>query len=89
MAVSLSAVFPACSTVLAGSAGNESTCSAGDTRDEGSIPRSGQGPPGAGDGSPFQYSRLGNPMTEEPGGLLPAGSQRVRQDCTQHSARPH
>ena len=35
--------------------------SAGDTRDKGWIPGSGRSP-GGGHGSPFQYSRLGNPM---------------------------
>ena len=25
--------------------------------------------PGEGNGNPFQYSRLGNPWTDEPGGL--------------------
>ena len=34
--------------------------SAGDVRDEGSIPRSGR-VPGGGHGSPFQYSCLENP----------------------------
>ena len=42
--------------------------------DAGSIPASGRFP-GGGNGNPLQYSGLGNPMTEEPG-----GSQRVRQD---------
>ena len=34
---------------------------AGDTRDVGSIPRSGR-PPGGGHGNPLQYSYLENPM---------------------------
>ena len=34
---------------------------AGDTRDMGSIPGSGRSP-GVGNGNPFQYSCLGNPM---------------------------
>ena len=38
--------------------GNESACSAGDA---GSVPGSGKSP-GEGNGNPFQYSCLGNPM---------------------------
>ena len=34
--------------------------------------------PGEGNGNPVQYSCLGNPWTEEPGGLQSIGSQRVR-----------
>ena len=49
---------------------------AGDT---GSIPGSGSSP-GEGHGNPCQYSCLENPWTEEPGGLQPMGSQRVRHD---------
>ena len=30
--------------------------------------------------NPLQYSRLGNPWTEEPGGLQSMGSPRVRYD---------
>ena len=44
--------------------------------DSSSIPGSGRAP-GEGDGSPLQYSRLENPMDEEPGGLQSTGSQRV------------
>ena len=33
--------------------------------------------PGEGNGNLLQYSCLGNPMTEEPGGLQSTGSQRV------------
>ena len=44
-----------------GSAGKESTCSAGDTRDMGSIPGS-ERSPGEGNGNPLQYTCLGNPM---------------------------
>ena len=39
-----------------------------DTRDEGSNPESGRSP-GEEKGNPFQYSRLENPVAEEPGGL--------------------
>ena len=41
-----------------GSVGKESMCNAGDT---GSVPVSGRFP-GEGNGNPFQYSCLGNPM---------------------------
>ena len=34
--------------------------------------------PGEGNGSPLQYSCLGNPRTEEPGGLQPKGLQKGR-----------
>ena len=53
-----------------GSAGKESTCSAGDVRDAGSIPGLGRSP-GGGNGNLFWYSCLGNPgqLTKEPGGL--------------------
>ena len=44
-----------------GTSGNESTRNAGDTRDEGSILRSG-GSPGGRHGNPLQYSCLENPM---------------------------
>ena len=40
----------------------------GDAGDKGSVPGLGRSP-GEGNGSPPQYSCLGNPMTEEPGGL--------------------
>ena len=41
--------------------------------------------PGGGNGSPFQYSCLENPWTEEPGGLQPMGSQRARHGlATEH-----
>ena len=35
---------------------------------------------GRGHGHPLQYSCHENPWTEEPGGLLSMGSQRVRHD---------
>ena len=37
-------------------------------------------PFGGGHDNPLQYSCLGNPWTEEPGGLQPMGLQRVRHD---------
>ena len=43
------------------SAGKEFTCNAGDTGDDGSIPGLGRSP-GGGNGNPFQYSYLENPM---------------------------
>ena len=42
--------------------------------DVGSIPGSGRSPGEVND-NPLQYSCLGNPMTEEPGGLQSMGSQ--------------
>ena len=42
--------------------------SAGDIRDEGSIPGSGRFPRGE-NGNPLHYSCLENPMDEEPGEL--------------------
>ena len=44
--------------------------------DSGSIPGSGRSP-GEGNGNPLQYTCLGIPWTEEPGGLLSMGSHRV------------
>ena len=58
---------------LSGSAGKESACNVGDA---GSIPGSKRSP-GEGNGSPLQNSCLGNPWTEEPGGLQSMGSQSV------------
>ena len=43
------------------SVGKESTCNAGDTGDEGSIPGWGRSP-GEGNDNPLQYSCLENPM---------------------------
>ena len=53
-----------------------SACNSGDP---GLIPGLG-GSPGEGNGNPFQYSCLENPMEEEPGGLLSMRSQRVRHN---------
>ena len=52
---------------------------AGDEKDVGLIPESGRAP-GGGNGNPFQYSCLGNPRTEEPGGPRVLGSQIAEQD---------
>ena len=48
---------------------------AGDLIDAGSIPGLGRSP-GEGNGNPLQYSCLGNPWTEEPGGLQSMRSQK-------------
>ena len=45
---------------------------AGDTGEAGSIPEMGRSP-GGGHGNPLQYSCLGIPWTEEPGGLQYTG----------------
>ena len=37
-------------------------------------------PQGEGNGNPLQYFCLGNPLTEEPGGLHSMRSQRVGRD---------
>ena len=59
-----------------GSDSKESASSAGDP---GSIPGLGRRP-GEGNDNPLQYACLGNPWTEEPGGLQSLVSQRVRHD---------
>ena len=46
-----------------GSVGKESTCNAGDTAGEATIPGSGRST-GVGNGNPFQYSCLGNSWTK-------------------------
>ena len=46
-----------------------------------SISGSGRSP-GEGNGNSLQYSCLGNPWTEEPGGLQSLGSQRVGHKLT-------
>ena len=52
---------------------------AGDTRDAGSIPRSGRSP-GERNGNLPQYYCLEISWTEEPGRVQPLGLQRVRHD---------
>ena len=56
---------------------------AGDTRDAGSIPGSGRSP-GGGNGNLLQYSRLGNPWREEPGGLVHSVAKQAL-DTTEHT----
>ena len=57
------------------------------TGDVGSVSESGRSP-GGGNGKTLQCSCLGNPMDEEPGGLLSKGSQRVGHDrVTEHEHR--
>ena len=58
-----------------GTGGEESTCSAGDSRDAGSIPVSGRSP-GEGNGNSLQYSCLAARLSLA--GYSPLGSQRVR-----------
>ena len=53
---------------------------AGNTGDRGSVPGSGRSS-GEGTDNPLQYSFLGIPWTEEPGGLQSMGSQRVGHEC--------
>ena len=57
--------------------GKESACTAGDG-DEGSTPGSGRSP-GGGNGTPLQYSCLGNPTDRGAWRATSVGSQRVRQ----------
>ena len=60
----------------AGSVVNNPPANAGDA---GLITRS-RSFPEEGNGNPLQYSHLGNPQTEEPGGLPSLGSHRVEHD---------
>ena len=58
---------------------------AGGSRGLGSIPGLGRSP-GVGKSIPFQYSCLGIPWTEEPGGLQSMALQRVRHnEETEHT----
>ena len=54
-----------------------SPANAGDARDMGSTPGSGRSP-GVGNGNPSSILAWKAPWTEEPGGLQPMESQRVR-----------
>ena len=54
--------------------------------DAGSIPASGRSP-GEGNGNPFQYSCLGNPMDRGAGRLQFMGSQRVRHNLATQQQR--
>ena len=62
-----------------GSNSKESTYYAGDTGDEGLIPRSGRSP-GGDNGKPFQYSCLNNPLDR---GVWRATVHRVVKSQTQ------
>ena len=62
-----------------GSAVKESTCNAGAVGDVGSIPELGKSP-AEGNGNPFQYSILENPMN---GGAWWATVHRVAKSWTQ------
>ena len=53
------------------------------TGDAGLIPGLGRSP-GGGNGSSLHYSCLGNPVTEEPGGLPSMGSQESNR--TEHTS---
>ena len=55
------------------------SANAGDTGDSGLIPGLAKSV-GGGNSNPLQYSCLGNPWTEEPGGLQSMGSLRVGHD---------
>ena len=56
-----------------------------DTRDAGSIPGSGRSP-GDENSNPPRYSCLGNPWTEEPGGLQLVGSQKSQMRLRDQTA---
>ena len=60
----------------------------GDTGDAGLIAGLGRSP-GVTSDNPFQYSCLGNAMTEEPGGLQSMGSRRFGHDWASEHARMH
>ena len=66
-----------------GSAGTESTCNAEDTGEADSIRGSGRSLQ-KGNGNPLQNSCLKSPWTEEPGGLLSKGSERVGHNWACH-----
>ena len=61
---------------------------AGDARDVGLIPGLGRFP-GGGNGSPLQYSYLGNPRDREPAWLQGMGSHRVGRDRVTTQADTH
>ena len=58
---------------------NNLPANAGDVRDAGSIPGRGRSP-GGGNGTPLQYSCLGNPMDRETWWAMYIGLQRVGHD---------
>ena len=62
---------------------------AGDTRDTGSIPRSGRSP-GGGHGNPRQCSGLENAMDRVPGGLRSQGRKELdTTECTHMHTHTH
>ena len=63
--------------------GEKPTCQCRDTV---SIPRSGRSP-GEGDGNLLQYSCLGMPWIEKPGGLLSLGSRKSQTHISNNSKR--
>ena len=71
-----------------GSGSKESTCNTGDQDSIFGLGRF----PGERNSYPFQYSRLGNSRTEEPGGLQSTGSQRIKYNLVtkqQHIAEKY
>ena len=73
------------SNFLDSSGGKESTCSAGNTGDLGSVPGSGRCP-GGGSGHPLPYSYLQNSMDRGARGLQSMWLQRVGHDwATKHT----
>ena len=64
--------------------GTDSTCNAGDSGDESSIPGLGRSP-GEGSGNPLQCSCLEIPWTGELSGLQSMGSQGVGHDWVTES----
>ena len=67
-----------CTPFPGGSVDKESACSARDSGNMGSILELGRSPEGGHGNTSILAWR--NPWTEEPGGLQPTGSQRVRHD---------
>ena len=63
--------------------------SAGDIRDEGSMPESGRSP-GRRHGYPLQYSYLENPTDRGPGGLYSIGCKELNvTEVTEHETKEY